>query len=432
MGQLLDGWADLLDQSWERIGSVSADARTFDRVVVNRIANLWDNNTSGLFVAACLRGAVRREEEADRCIRWMAEFEPDRYRWAIEHVGRPAGWPLPAVASAAVSARDGAGVVWPAEQQLVSSVVAELAVDYQLETAKVTAVTVERTQARFEATVTLLAERRFATSQEEPAELHVEFTDVEALWFEHNDRSGARFEWPDGKPSVAIGKHGVVRARSATVGIWDPEWYLSAAGRALDAILPVDVAKRPSGWSEENLHRRRWDGRPAAARAAGVLVRDAMIFVRSTWSLSMAAITPIHEFAQAFAGAGSDIVAAGTSLRREAAFRRLIDRWRAAGGDLLAPYFEQGLQGEPHLPQPSGPPDPQCQPLVIRYSTGASMLSGAPQGVTVLLASPGTPWMRRRVHFDEPDEFAVRIEAFDADLAAAQRGRALVLPRMLP
>ena len=44
MGQMLDAWAAVLDRSFEQLAGASADARTFDRIVVAEVADVWDNH----------------------------------------------------------------------------------------------------------------------------------------------------------------------------------------------------------------------------------------------------------------------------------------------------------------------------------------------------------------------------------------------------
>ncbi|MFI5729535.1 hypothetical protein ACIA49_05385 [Kribbella sp. NPDC051587] len=416
---MLEAWAGVLDRSWAEIAALSADARDFDRLGVNRIADVWDNNTSAFVGAACARGAGRREELARQGVRWMADFGTTRYAWVLEQAAA-AGHPIelpPPRESADGPSRDRQGVVTPGTMELTAEAVDELASDYALESAEVRTLCVQRSEGMLVGDITLAVERRYRSGEQRPAELRYWFEGVEALRFEQVDRRGARFDWQAGTAVVSLGDRGFLRAASGTASILDRGWSLSKAGRAADAVLPA--------WQKREVREPERGPLDGSAREAAELMRWAMIMVRSSWALSLIHTIPVHEYAQAFTGAGTDILAAGRSFRREAAFRRLINRWKSRGGDLLRPHFESSLRTEPELPQADDPPGPESQLLLAGYSTPT--LLDHTNAATFVFASPGTPWVRRRIQVEEPEQFAVQGEAFEASLAVGRRDRLLSL-----
>ncbi|GAA0942408.1 hypothetical protein GCM10009554_34860 [Kribbella koreensis] len=78
-------WGLILDRSLAEIAATSANPETFDGHLVNRIADVWDNNTVPFFGAALARTKRRREHLAEAGLLWMADFGPDRRAWALTH-----------------------------------------------------------------------------------------------------------------------------------------------------------------------------------------------------------------------------------------------------------------------------------------------------------------------------------------------------------
>ncbi|MGZ0148384.1 hypothetical protein ACXJJ3_15035 [Kribbella sp. WER1] len=48
-------WALELDRTFAELGEIAADARTFDRLRMNRLADSWDNTIYSFVGAACTR-----------------------------------------------------------------------------------------------------------------------------------------------------------------------------------------------------------------------------------------------------------------------------------------------------------------------------------------------------------------------------------------
>ncbi|TDD60465.1 hypothetical protein E1263_11090 [Kribbella antibiotica] len=419
MGEMLEAWAGVLDRSWAEIAALSADARNFDRLRVNRIADVWDNNTFPFVGAACARGAGRRENLALQGVRWMADFGATRHAWVLEQAvaaGHPIELPPP-MKHPNGPVRDGEGTATPGTMDLTAETIEELAADYAFDTAEVRTLCVQRSEGVLVGEVTIAASRRYQADGGDLAELRIQFEGVDQLRFEQSDRCGVSFDCQAGTTLLRLGDRGVVQGASGTVSNRDVRWSRSKAGRTADAVLPP--LQRAKVWEPE---RGLLEG---TACEAAELLRWAMIMVRSSWALSLIHTTPVHEYALAFAGAGTDILAAGRSFRREAAFRRLVNRWRSAGGELLLPLFDQTLKTDPALPDADDPPEPDSQLMVADYTTPSFF--DRTNASTFVFASPGTPWGRRRIRVENPQQFAVRVEAFGTTLCAAQQGGLLAV-----
>jgi hypothetical protein len=231
---------------------------------------------------------------------------------------------------------------------------------------------------------------------------------VKGLRFDSADRQGVRFSLDDNGLVVSVGEEGFVRA-----------------ARGFEDGGPAN-------------NRRRWPRRiavgrlPSSAAQAAAILHDTMLVIRSAGSLHNLGATPTYELARTFAGAGSAILTAGTSLRREAAFQRLIEQWRSTGGDLLAELLDGSTSAlsNPKLPQPVGPVDPQSQLLVADYSTRfLSQFLGSTEpdtSATLVLADPDRRSLRR-VHVKQPAEFVVQVDAFGTSFATAQQNGLLAI-----
>lgn len=51
---MIELWGAVLDRSFEQIVAASEDGREFDRQLVVRVSDVWDNNTYPFFGAAVL------------------------------------------------------------------------------------------------------------------------------------------------------------------------------------------------------------------------------------------------------------------------------------------------------------------------------------------------------------------------------------------
>jgi hypothetical protein len=123
---------------------------------------------------------------------------------------------------------------------------------------------------------------------------------------------------------------------------------------------------------------------------------------------------PVRAFGRMFAGVGTDILAAGSAVRRDAAFRRLIEQWRTAGGAELAPWFDDTLGYLP--PEPDDEPAPTAELMLAGFE---------PSTATLLCAQPGDPWTLRRVGVRNPSRFTIDAGAFAYPFAEAD-GRGLI------
>ena len=398
MGKTLDAWAALLDRSFEQIAEISADTRNFDRAAYGRLGSIWDNNTYAFFHAASARVSWRREALARRHISLMNECEPDRYQWAAEQAGRDLSLPEPTSDA-------------PAPRELTAEVVEELELGYDLRDATVCGFCVEQSRGRLKGEVRIDVQRR----QHGNVLLTLQLDDVHTARFDLADSRGIRFDHDGNEFVLSIGAQGVVRADRG----------FERAGRAPNH-RPWPRAR--GGWLRGAAGRL-----PTSAEQAAAILQNAMLVLRSAGSLQNLGATPTYELSQTFANAGSDILSAGTSFRREPAFRRLIEQWRSAGGDLLAELLDGSTSARfnPKLPNPTGPVDPASQLLLAEYSTSFLSHYFHPTSpptttATLVLGSPDHGALRR-IHVDEPQQFAVRTEVFGTTFGAAQQGGLLAM-----
>lgn len=421
MGQMLDAWAAVLDRSFEQLAEASADARTFDRSVVAEVADVWDNNTFAFVAAASAGRASRREDLAREGLWWMADFGAKRHRWVLDQAAAGGhAIDLPAISDAGGIWRDYAGRVGHRPEPLAAEVASALVVDYDLATARVKYLLAERSRGRLEGTLLVEAERRFTVDADYPAaELDLRFEGLDALRFELDDARGVALDCDDGMVSVDIGDRGILRASGGTMWNRDRAWHHSRSGRAADAVTPAKIV-RPTVPPRTGRVR-------GTAQGVAHLLRAAMLEIRMVRYPSWAHQIAVHRLAQTFRGAGTAVLEAGSAFRRDAAFQRLIDRWSAKAGAELAPWLESTLDGrwpEFLAAAPDSSPVVESELLLVEYSAERPP---HPSGVVLQLASPGEPWQHCGVEVEEPDRFAVRLEAFSLPLGDALPSESLAL-----
>jgi hypothetical protein len=366
MGGVLRAWAGELDRSFAEIGEIAADARTFDRLRLNRIADSWDNSIYPFVGAACAR-------------------------WP---------WVRQAIARDGTAYRD-----WrsgPAErQQLTPDMAARLAAHFDLSRAGVSALTIERSGGRLECRISIVA-HPIVDSYALP-DLDVTCSGVETMRFDASDRHGIELS---GGTGLSIGTGGYVVGSDLTFSASGGEWL--SAGR----------------YPPEPAARARWWGRPprGAAFEVAELLRAAVLLTRSVWALSMTHFVPVRAFGKVFAGAGTDVLAAGSAVRQEVAFRRLIERWRTAGGVELESWFADLL--DTAFPEPRDEPAPAAELMIAGFDVYPE-----PATATLIYASPGAPWTLRRVAVEDPSQFTVDRAAFDCSRAEAEGAGLIRLDR---
>ncbi|MER7244096.1 hypothetical protein [Kribbella sp. NPDC000426] len=362
---MLRTWATRLDESWAEIAEISGDARTFDRLRINRIADGWDNGVYPFVYAACARRPGVREAFARDGLAY--------YDWRASE---------------------------SEQQRLTPEVGAELAGRFDLRGAEVSELTIERSRGRLECRMSVVVERT-EVSYALP-DIYLYCSGVEALQFDAADRRGIAISWRDGVPLLSIGSDGSVRAREVALSVQRKDWTWSASELPPDPRGSKRVGRSLSG----------------AALEAASLLRAATLLTRSVWALGMTHVVPVRAFGRMFAGAGTAILAAGSAVRREAAFRRLIERWRTAGGPELAPWFAAPMGYLPPEPPelPAGHAD-GSELLLAGFRVSADDRRTA----TLLYAEPGSPWLLRRVAGEDPARFTVDGAAFGCRRADAER-----------
>lgn len=438
----------LLDRSLAQIADASADARHFDREVIRRAADVWDNNTYPLFLAATAGTHRGRERRGLAALEWMAGLGEERRSWVVRQA-EAAGHRLDEMLAPAepyTPGRDYRGRVMAPRTAITPRIARSLAADYDLTSAEVRHLLVERAGRRLDGYLELAVARAYPIDEDtcpETAILGIRLRDITEVRFDSHDARGAALPAEPGTVSIRIGSRGTLRAGAADVYPDDRCWHLSAAGLLADAAVPPR------------------DGRPARvcapqegrlgthAAAAAVLLHRAMLEIRMVRSTPHAPRVPVRAFHRALTGAGGAIVAAGASRlpqRREAAFRRLIETWARRGGPALADWFvtvlretaahqpdflsglraqarERPLRAAPRQPatHPSeiaGPPEAELR--LAAYSS-AHTRYGTHHDASALLhlaAAPhpasteDAPWRLRAVQGATTARFQVRTEAF--------------------
>lgn len=137
VGDAVEAYGVLLDSSLSLIREASRDARTFDRLAVHRVADVWDNNTFPFFRAVRAGTAWGRERRARTGLRWMSELGPSRREWMMGLLGSGGDRLVPPVTEPRGPARDHEGRVRPGTLRLTADDAGELARDYLLSRAEV-------------------------------------------------------------------------------------------------------------------------------------------------------------------------------------------------------------------------------------------------------------------------------------------------------
>ncbi len=439
-GPALAALGALLDRSVLLIAEAARDARTFDRETVRAVADMWDNTTLPLFRAATGGSGGTRERRALAALEWMQRLRPGRWDWMVEQ-GAADGHRIdtlirPVPDRSDTPFRDYRGVVRPAYSRWTPGTLSELAADYALEEGTVRQVHLERTGTRlcgFLAVDLVRSYRPGDDASPEPPALHVYLEDVTEADVDTAAAPGVRLESTPGGMAIGLGTHGVLRARSASLGLRDGTWHLSGAGRRADALVPPPPPREVAGAPEEG----ELDG---STRGAADFVRWALLLIRSVRHPLEVARVPLQAYCRALEGAGGDILAAGAlpGREREAAFRSLVATWLRRGGaepasdwkPLLqsvpnARELARGVRGEP-AEEGALPPVParrltdgpgRAELRMVSYTAGRTAAGRRRAASAVAhLAVPGAdenaPWRMEVLQAADPVRLRVRAEAF--------------------
>ena len=444
--------AALLDRSVQQITEAAADVRWFDRETIRAAADVWDNNVFPLFWAVSTSDADERERRAMIALEWMAGLGERRRMWMTEQAAI-AGYELESLLAPAepyMPGRDYRGHVMTPQCRLTRQNVDDLVPDYDLATASVRHLQVERAGHRLTAFLQLVADRRFAIEESAPAPpalLDVWLDGVTDAAFDLSDTR--RVILDAGPPEIAIclGTGGRLRAATGEYRLDDRSWHLSAAGRRADAVTP------PRTGQSGHLRQPPAGDLGTDARAAAVLLHGAMLELRSVRYAGRADHVPLLSLCQAFEGAGEAILAAGSrrgSRRREAAFRDLIRTWAERGGPETTRWLAGILKGR------AGRADlievPRAAERTPPSLTDSAPASGVPPRAVLTMAAwtaehtryrsehpataqlqlalpprPGenssAPWRLRTVSCTEPDAFRLRADAFQGPGSLVQVGK---------
>ncbi|MEU5101348.1 hypothetical protein AB0H07_03510 [Streptomyces sp. NPDC021354] len=413
-GSAMPVLAALLDRSVEQIAEAAADVRFYDRETIRAVSDVWDNNLFPLFRAASTANAHKRERRALAALEWMADFGEGRRRWMTEQAAI-AGYELESLLPPAepdTPGRDDWGHVMPPFCRLTRQTVDDLVPDYDLATATVRRLRVERAGTRLTAFLQLLAPRRYAVDEstpERPPLLKVALEGVTDAVFDLSDTRGAALDPGVGGIEISLGSGGRLRAAGGEYCLDDRSWHLSAAGRRADAVTPPRTG--PSD-------RRR---QPSAghlgadAYAAATLLHHAMLELRSVRHAARADHVPVLGLCRAFSGAGEAILAAGSrrgARRRAAAFRDVIRTWT-----------DRAVERTPPSRTDSSPVfgTPSQAVLVSAAWTAAYDDYGTERAADaqLQLALPprpdeplSAPWRLRTVSCTEPEAFRLHADAF--------------------
>ncbi|RGD57395.1 hypothetical protein DR950_05950 [Kitasatospora xanthocidica] len=342
----------LLDRSLVQIADAAADARCFDRETIHMAADVWDNNTFPLFRAATAGTRGGRERRSLAALEWMAGLGEDRRTWMIEQAAA-AGHSLDGLLTSgkpSTPGRDYLGQVMAPVMSLTAHAAESLAADYDLSSAEVRHLRIERAGSRLVGQLELAVTRSYPVDDGTPAEsatLNIWLRDITEVRFDSDDARGAVLGARADGVSIALGARGILRAATADHCPDDRCWHLSSAGRQADATTPPRDTRPARGDFPQEGHLG------ANAMAAATVLHRAMLHVRMVRSPRHADRVPVRGFHRAFTGAGEAILAAGAHRlphRREAAFRHLVETWVGRGGPALAKWFASELAETVHRP----------------------------------------------------------------------------------
>ncbi|MFB9603701.1 hypothetical protein ACFFTQ_12035 [Streptomyces roseofulvus] len=432
--------AALLDRSVERMAEAAADVRLFDREAIREAADVWDNNLFPLFWAASASNAGAREARAASVLEWMAGLGERRRAWMVEQAAL-AGQDVEALLPPAEAHRPGRnylGHVMAPQRRLTREYVEELGADYDLATATVRRLRVERAGSRLTAFLQFVVGRGFAAEEPAPpALLNVWLDGVTDVDFVSPGTGGVVLDAGTGETAVLLGGDGLLRGAGGECHLDDRSWHLSAAGRRVDAVTP------PRPGRSERLRQPPGGDLAPDAHAAATLLRHVMWELRSVRYPEHADRVPVLPLCRALSGTGGAILAAGAHADahgQEAAFRDLIRGWAAQGGPHLAHWFARVLRervGRSDLIEPPRvgdrtPPSLAAGSPVVRTPSKAALVMASwtaahtddqverPAAAQLQLALPPRPdayapgrWRLRTVGCDEPEAFRLRAVAFE-------------------
>ncbi|MFF2748451.1 hypothetical protein ACFVVA_23305 [Kitasatospora sp. NPDC058048] len=430
-----------------QIADAAADARCFDREAIRAAADVWDNNTLPLFRAATAGTRSARERRALAALEWMAGLGEERRTWMTEQA-TAAGYSLDGLLAPrkpSTPSRDHLGRVMAPVMSLTTHTATSLAADYDLPSAEVRGLQVERAGSRLDGRLGLVVTRSYPVddgTSPESATLDIRLRDVTEVRFDSHDARGVVLRPRADGVSITLGARGVISAVMADLCPDDYCWHLSSAGRRADTTTPPRDARPAHATSPQ-------EGRLSAnAMAAATVLHRAMLHVRMVRDAERADRVPVHDFHRAFTGAGTAILAAGAhrlSHRREAAFRDLIETWVRRGGPALTDWFTMQLGETVHrpdllngchdldrrrlaagapqqpAPNPAAVPGPVEVELRMAAYTSAHTRYGADRAAKALvhLAVPphsqnaeNAPWRLRAMHGSDPAHFQLQTAAF--------------------
>ncbi|MFF4344792.1 hypothetical protein ACFY00_33330 [Kitasatospora sp. NPDC001540] len=410
-------YAALLDHSIDRIAELTADARQSDPEEVHRLANVWDNNTFGLFSAATAPTRWARGRRARAALRWMADCGADRRAWVagrtaaagfpVEHFLLPAGREVQHI-------RDHRGTIDHFMGDLTPEYADGLAAEYDLAAAEVDSLRLEAYgPAAVRGTVRLRLPRRFpddGRARRPFGQLSVDVEAVTAARFDSTDTRGAAIDFADdGGLRLRFGRSGLLGGPGATRRLEDECWHLSPTGRRYVAAHPPE--------DDPPVTRLRSNGNPTpsgeAHTTASVLHR-VMLAVRCTRFHASAGRVPVHHLATALTGAGTRVLDAGVrrGAARERAFRALADDWRRRGGRQFDEAFRDLYDADPSpLPVPA-------RLRLVSYraaATDSDFDPSAPATLSLHLAqppAPGAPWVLRSLDLNAPGPLRLTLDDF--------------------
>ncbi|MFG2949233.1 hypothetical protein [Streptomyces adustus] len=440
----------LLNRSLDQMAEAAADVRLFDREAIRAASDVWDNNLFPLFWAACTSDAGERERRAMTVLEWMAGLGEPRREWMTKQ-GAIAGYDVEALLPSTephMPGRDYRGHVMAPQRRLTRRNMDELVSDYDLASASVRHLQVERAGTRLTAFLRLAADRKFAAGEPAPpALLDVWLDDVTDIAFDLSDTQGVILDVGAREIGISLGPGGQLRAAGGECRLDDRSWHLSTAGRRADAVTAprTSRSRRPRRPPGADL--------PPDAHAAAVLLRHAMLELRSVRYAARADHVPVLKLCRAFSGAGEAILAAGSQRgdrRREAAFQDVIRTWADEGGPGITRWFSAVLREQagrsdiietPRTPERTSPSPTDSSPVSGTPSQAALIMAAwtaahiryqteCPAAAQLQLALPprahensSEPWRLRTIGCTEPNSFRLHADAFQGSGPFVQVGK---------